>query len=608
MTKARLGNKINLILIFLCCGVLFLLTSCAGGEEKQEDCINVSLMPSKLFEIQNGDSYSVSVKRDSWVIFTLIVKDGYYVSEVDYPDATLQEGMNGITQVILPSVKSSARVRVTCEEDTIPSITYDANGGEYINTEGPYKLRCNLNGHIRANTAIGTDEMTRDGYTLIGWNTEADGSGISIGLGSRCDVVEAENTNLYAQWEKWTTVHEFEITRLGRKQTISAYHGNNEVICVPEMVDGLNVTTVARGAFVNCSAKTVMLPKTIETVEEGAFENCAIEEIYFFDNLMEIGDSSFVNCPKFSTVHINAILSPGYANFDRHSNYADKVDLLRKHKDKKKIVLFGGCGVYFSIESPLIYEAFDGEYEVVNMGLNGWFSGPAQAEVILSFLQPGDILLHIPEMASDCQLFSATTFYSIDIANGDYDDRYMRTLEMDYDILSLIDIRETSGFFDSYARYNEDKAERPQFSYSANAGFVDEYGDYALPKPARGTAWVETGEAAIRPELLTETSFERLNRFYSRAAGRGARVFVDYAAVNRDALIARDNIFATNYLELAAQYEQLFESGIKTATVIGKIADIFYPGIEFFDTDWHLSDDAAIINTQKLIEKMKNCL
>lgn len=487
-----------------------------------------------------------------------------------------------------------------------PSIIYNANGGEYINSDGPYRVRCVMNGHIRANTSIGTDELIREGYTLVGWNTEPNGNGISYGLGSRCDIGENKYTYLYAQWREWTSISSFEYLYGNHEQQIIKYQGKDEVICIPEKIDGFDVTSIASETFVNCRAKTVIFPKTIKTVQEGAFQNCAIEEIYFYDNLMEIGEASFVNCSELFKVHINAILAPGYTNYDRHSNYADKVDLLRKYKDKKKIVLFGGCGVFFSVESPLIYEAFGGEYEVINMGLNGWFSATAQAEVILKFLQPGDILLHLPEMSSDCQLFANYNFYSL---NGNsYDDRYMRTLEMDYDILTLIDIRESPGVFDSYSRYNEAKKGQPALSYSDNAGFVDEYGDYALEKPPRGFDSIITDEAGIRPELLSETGLARLNRFYGRAAALGARVFAGYAAVSLHGLIAQDVKDGTNYLELAEQYERLFEEGITNATVIGEISDAFYPASDFHDTDWHLSDEAAVRNTAVILENLKAVL
>jgi uncharacterized repeat protein (TIGR02543 family) len=44
--------------------------------------------------------------------------------------------------------------------------------------------------------------FTRTGYVFTGWNTHADGTGISFGTGDYFTLTE--NTILYAQWTKLT--------------------------------------------------------------------------------------------------------------------------------------------------------------------------------------------------------------------------------------------------------------------------------------------------------------------------------------------------------------------------------------------------------------------
>ena len=56
-------------------------------------------------------------------------------------------------------------------------IVYDANGGQNISGDSDRVSICYRGTHQRINTSTGTDLFARDGYTLLGWNTRADGTG-----------------------------------------------------------------------------------------------------------------------------------------------------------------------------------------------------------------------------------------------------------------------------------------------------------------------------------------------------------------------------------------------------------------------------------------------
>lgn len=71
------------------------------------------------------------------------------------------------------------------------TITFNANGGTATKSETvtlPYALS-------------GVTDITRDGYTLAGWNTKADGTGTSFALNDSIRCANWQNT-LYAQWTK----------------------------------------------------------------------------------------------------------------------------------------------------------------------------------------------------------------------------------------------------------------------------------------------------------------------------------------------------------------------------------------------------------------------
>ena len=83
------------------------------------------------------------------------------------------------------------------------NLTYDANGG----TGGPVteNIVSDTAITVKTNTAV---SIGRDGYTFTGWNTQADGGGISYAAGS--DITVADNITLYAQWQPLLSVQNTE--------------------------------------------------------------------------------------------------------------------------------------------------------------------------------------------------------------------------------------------------------------------------------------------------------------------------------------------------------------------------------------------------------------
>lgn len=599
--------KYNYILkiLFACivCVCMFFSSACTPGTNSEDEYVRVSLIFSEHFVMEDGYEQSINIKKGDSAIFKIIVREGYRLKEVSHDDADVIYGNMSKVTIRLPSVSFSTRINLTFTADTPLSVLYNANGGDYLQASEPYQQITYLGGHPRPNAAIGTDKMKKSGHTLVGWNTKADGSGDAIGLGSRFDHVDG--IVLYAQWVKWTNLSLFTFEQATGGVTVKSYSGNEQILCIPEEVDGQPVVSISTNAFNGATATKVILPKTMQRIENGAFKNCELQELYFYDNLSYVYDTAFVECNNLSTLHINAIEPPRYAGYDRHSNYADKADILKSYQSDKKIVIFGGSGAYFSIDSSMLHAAFNGEYEIVNMAINAWYPGWAQADVILNFLNEGDILLHIPEMASPQQLFYDTTFYAVSAA-GMVDDRYMASFEENYDLLALVDIKKVSGVFDSFTRFNEARKKMPIGSYVDYADFIDEYGDYNQPKPAHGKDVSISGEAHIRTDILTDESLARLDEFYNQVRLRGATAYIAYAAVNEHSLMARDKQYETNYLSLAQDFDAKLRNGIKNAMVIQNIQQSFFAGSLFYNSDWHLSNEGTTLNTQNIIACLKD--
>ena len=72
-------------------------------------------------------------------------------------------------------------------------LTYDANGGE-----GAIDSATGVAGKI---VTVAQNEFTRNNYTFIGWNTQADGKGTAYKAGDSFTLTD-KDTMLYAQWSK----------------------------------------------------------------------------------------------------------------------------------------------------------------------------------------------------------------------------------------------------------------------------------------------------------------------------------------------------------------------------------------------------------------------
>lgn len=134
---------------------------------------------------------------------------------------------------------------------------------------------------------------------------------------------------------------------------ITGYTGKSEVIIIPDKIDGLNVVSIAKGAFDNCTnLASIYIGKNVKYIEELAFNNCGnlininvseynenfssqdgvlfnkdfskiiyypknkIETEYLFpDSVVDISDYAFYNCK-------NIIKITGGDNISTIGNYA----------------------------------------------------------------------------------------------------------------------------------------------------------------------------------------------------------------------------------------------------------------------------------------------
>ena len=396
------------------------------------------------------------------------------------------------------------------------SLIYDLNGG-YLDTS---TNQAKTNDYYQANSASGRLKLlysadylsvfespalfyddgtfSRTGYILTEYNTKPDGSGKGYSLGSRMyiDTDSDEVELLYCIWTKESDPYDFKYTdysyplpaTTSAKKApdwkeegiiITSYLGDDDVIAVPDMIDGKYVIAIAEGAFENRSAKTLVLPRHIQLIERRAFVGCSsIETFYYPDSIYLMYNESFdeASYTSLKNLYVNATMAPRHSNTDSGA-FAVKLSRLLAEDGKKKIVMIAGSSAYQGFSSEYMEALLGGEYRVINFGTTRTTNGVIYLEAMHAFLNEGDIVLYAPEnstyMMGECELYWKT----------------LRDMEALYNFYRYIDISEYDNVFGAFSDYNINyRYVRNPSTYEASyeviteKGSVNEYGEYQNAK------------------------------------------------------------------------------------------------------------------------------
>lgn len=581
------GKKIlSLLFAFF----VFSLVGCGEAVEKKEREITVLIESGKDYGV---DSPVRTIARGEDVSYRINVYNGCMIVSLDYEDYEL-ERFDTYYRVTLKDVRYPTSVSV---ETSYEYVTYCGNGGQTERGEETVFLPFST-GHLRTNAARGTEIFAREGYLLVGWNTQADGKGERVGLGSR--VEKRENLTLYACWKKCNSEEDFSYRKESGAAEITAYTGQGEECVVPRTIEGLPVKKIKQGAFAGAKVRSVYLPETLISVEKGAFSNAELEEITLFDGLSEISDESFSGCNRLTTLHINAATKPVYSG-TYYDTFPDKADRLRSIADEKKIVLFSGSSGRFGYDSGKIERAFP-DYKLVNMGVYAYTNALPQIRMIEAFLREGDVFLHAPEFDTIDTQFCVTNAL-------DY--HLFCMTESNYDLLSLLDLKEYTDVFDSLFEYLRARSGLEGKDYSISAKNFDEdgnpvqyetyneYGDFIFErKNGEKDEMLRFLRADYTINAFPQWKVEALNAVYAELENAGVKVYFSYAPRNRSSLTK----------ESTKEERQKTHAYLKCALavpVISDIEDYLYSGIYFYEIDNHLTDEGVQIRTDRVIADLK---
>ena len=477
------------------------------------------------------------------------------------------------------------------EDERSFAVHYDANGGtSTIEQDDVYSPEQILN------LRVIDGSITREGYVLTGFSESADGSGKVHAPGAMIKM-PANDLTLYAQWAQETPAQYLNFSTDGGMTvtglTEAGRAANLTEIVIPQIAGGTQVQAVAPGAFRGIGTLTrVIVPPGVTRIGDGAFaDNPALLTAYLPETLTALADNAFSGCPEYDRMHVLASLDRAY-EYDFDSTLAQKY-LRLVTSEGKRIILAGGSGLSFGINSARIKEAFP-DYTVVN------FSGAANAgmlpllDMLRAQVREGDIVILVPEYYP----YMYAAFETHGILNWQY-------LESNYDMLDDLSVKNNPNLFSNYLWYlNEKRTILPGKKQNmkpayARSGF-NQAGDQTAPRAN------QTGNQLWLPEAeaITDAGCERFNAFGRELTERGAKVFFSFPALPHGGL-SREELKARTDPFLQQLSSKLEESAVR---IISDPADYGFDYTLFFDNHYHMTNEGALVRSEQLVRDLQTAL
>ena len=476
-------------------------------------------------------------------------------------------------------------------------IKYNANGGTVTGSNQDtnidtlyYEINTK---HYPCPNALGdTGVFYREGYALLEYNTEPDGSGVSIGLGTNVSIIpgseDEENIlELFAQWVKYTDASLFSYTESNEKITITEYDGNDETLVIPEEIEGVPVVAVANGAIKGKNIKTLFLTKNIASVSLRAVSNCPnLETLYISDSITKMQNESISNCPNLKNFYINAVMAPRYFESLGWGSSIKYKWLLTA--PGKRLIVISGSSSAFGLNSPLLTELLDDEYSIVNYGTHAGACALFFLEFTADQIREGDVVVMAPEPIWETQQganwLDALTF---------------QLLEGAYDAFRHVDIRNYTNVFAAFADYNSTRSKMGAGSYDDYIDDVNIYGDILTNQADHPENYIAGGQFVSFGNVMNREGAARLNRVNDTVISKGGRMYLSCSPVNRNALVDGGDT-EKKQASYIANIARLVDF-----PVISVPKDYIFPGNYFADTDHHLNDIHSADRTIQLAKDLK---
>ncbi len=336
-------------------------------------------------------------------------------------------------------------------------VLYPTNGGTVVDSdETEYWNEFSLAYYLYPNTLGDLGYFEREGYTLIGYNTEADGSGEFYNVGGKAFESTDAVIELYCVWSEQTDSlyfsYEYSYTYGG--WMISGYVGSFDEVSIPSSYAGEPVVGIAQGALTGSSMTTLVLPSSLQVIEDYSINECAsLTTVYIYDSLTYVSDDSFDNDDSLTTVYFSAATAPRFSTwFNNHSKKVELMAYWTQNSDTPVMICLGGSSTAYALDAQLLQELIDEDYIVINCGSNGANLFNMTSQWAMHFLREGDMLLQICEY-SYWQLGGVQCRWES-----------FRSFESCYNVFSWVNASQYTEFFNSFCTYLTSRADMSEMT------------------------------------------------------------------------------------------------------------------------------------------------
>ena len=470
-------------------------------------------------------------------------------------------------------------------------IVYSANGGVCSDGSELFGTDFCIDYHEMANSLPETGEFSLSGFALVGYNTEPDGSGEYVGMGHKFPYVPDDITYLYCMWEKETPVNEFTYKLSDGENPyviIEKFIGTEESVYIPKYIEGKAVGAIAADAFRGGSVSFVYIPSTVRLVEKGAFADCKnLTEITYFDSILSMGDACFEGSPV-KKVNLHAASYPRYPDSDL--SFAKKYERFAAHGDRPRLIIVSGSSKHFGFDSDYAEELLGGKFSVVNYGNNAQMNVVFYLEALSNLADTDDYILFAPEQYGPyC--------YTVN-GNPDMTALTFQGCESCYNLVSYVDVTKYTKFFDSYTQYSSQRMRMGQKSYEARSYQIDQYGDCSISRKNYNSDKYRNGANGtfyFKADTIPVDFAANVNRILGIAQSRGVSTLLGYPPYN---------INACDPSTLNDEGYENYNNDMKkviNAPLISDVKNYIMQGKYFFNTDYHLMEEGAMMHTEQVV-------
>lgn len=259
-----------------------------------------------------------------------------------------------------------------------------------------------------------------------------------------------------------------------------------------------------------------------------------------------------------------------------------------------RIVLVGGSGAAFGVDSALVEEAFP-EYHVVNYGMYAALGTTVMLDLSEDLIREGDIVILMPEQERQ----TLSDFFDPAILWQGVDGAYGLLSN-----LSQAQLTKMAGQFPYFAAQKmgyllEGQPPQPQGVYSRASFNV--YGDVASTLCAQNImtgGFDPTTPIRFDKDMVTDAFIERVNRYGEVLQDRGATVWYGFCPMN--ALAIAENADVDGFCQ-SLQEKLVFP-------LLGDPHSSILDPEWFYDTNFHLNSSGKTVYTRILIRNIKAML